>query len=279
MTSSDTGNVMANFSSRGPGPVADILKPDVTAPGVNIIAGFTPDPANATPGENFAYLSGTSMSTPHVAGVAALLRQAHPDWSPAAIKSALMTSARQDLQLPDSISDANPFDYGAGHIVPNDAKNPGLVYDVSEDDYDAYACGIGSPAVTTARCDELEAAGLSFFARDLNQPSISISRLAAQQTVRRRVTNLSDEAGTYTVQVSAPSGIRVDVVPSSLSLVPGESAIFDVTLTYESGPLDLWRFGSLTWVGDDAEVRSNIAVKPASISAPSDIRRVVWLQR
>lgn len=271
LTSNDTGSVMANFSSRGPGPVADILKPDVTAPGVNIIAGFTPDPANATPGENFAYLSGTSMSTPHVAGVAALLRQAHPDWSPAAIKSALMTSARQDLQIPESVSEANPFDYGAGHIVPNDAENPGLVYELNEDDYDAYACGIASPAVTPARCDELEAAGFSFFARDLNQPSISISRLAAQQTVSRRVTNNSDEAGTYSVQVSAPSGIRVDVVPSSLSLVPGETASFDVTLTYESGPLDLWRFGSLTWVGDDAEVRSNIAVKPASISAPGEI--------
>lgn len=271
LTSSDTGNVMANFSSRGPGPVADLLKPDVTAPGVNIIAGFTPDPANATPGENFAYLSGTSMSTPHVAGIAALLRQAHPDWSPAAIKSALMTTAKQDLQLPDSISDANPFDFGAGHIVPNTAINPGLVYDAGEDDYDAYACGIGSPAVTTARCDALEAAGFSFFARDLNQPSISVSRLAAQQTVSRRVTNLGDEAGTYTAQVSAPSGIRVDVLPSNLSLVPGESASFDVTLTYESGPLDLWRFGSLTWISDDAEVRSNIAVKPASISAPGEI--------
>lgn len=271
LTRTDTGNVMANFSARGPGPVADVLKPDVTAPGINIIAGFTPDPANAMSGENFAYLSGTSMSTPHVAGVAALLRQAHPDWSPAAIKSALMTTARQDLQLPDGINATNPFDYGAGHIVPSDAMSPGLVFELGNDDYDAYACGIASPAVDQARCDGLAAAGFSFFARDLNQPSISLSRLASQETVTRRVSNPGDEAGVYSVQVSAPSGIRVDVSPPSLSLAPGETASYDVTITYETGPLDLWRFGSMTWVGEDSDVRSAIAVKPASINAPQEI--------
>ena len=271
LTTTDNGNIMAGFSARGPGPVADILKPDVTAPGINIIAGFTPEPANATPGENFAYLSGTSMSTPHVAGVAALLRQAHPDWSPAAIRSTLITSARQDLQLPDSIAAANPFDYGSGHIVPNDALQPGLVYDVSDDEYDAFACGVASPAVTSARCTELAAAGHSFFARDLNQPSISISRLASQQTVTRRVTNLSDEAESYNVEIVAPPGINVSVTPPTVSLGPGESTNFDVTLTYESGPMDLWRFGAITWIGDDHDVRSTLAVKPTSITAPSEI--------
>ena len=271
LTKNETANVMANFSARGPGPVGDILKPDVTAPGVNIIAGFTPDPANAMSGENFAYLSGTSMSTPHVAGVAALLLQAHPDWSPAAIKSALMTSARQNLQIPDRVRVANPFDFGAGHIVPNDAMDPGLVFDVSNDEYDAYACGIASPAVDTARCNQLAAAGFSFFARDLNQPSISLSRLASQQTVTRRVSNPGDEAGVFNVQVTAPSGIRVDVNPPSLSLAPGDSVSYDVTLTYESGLLDLWRFGSMSWVSNDHEVRSTIAVKPSSINAPEEI--------
>jgi len=271
LTTTDNGNIMASFSARGPGPVADILKPDVTAPGVNIIAGFTPEPANATPGENFAYLSGTSMSTPHVTGVAALLRQAHPDWSPAAIRSALITSARQDLQLPDSIAAANPFDYGGGHIVPNAALQPGLVYDVSDDEYDAFACGVASPAVTPARCTDLAAAGHSFFARDLNQPAISISRLASQETVTRRVSNVSDEAESYNIEIAAPPGISVNVAPPTISLGPGESANFDVTLTYESGPMDLWRFGSITWIGDDHDVRSTLAVKPASITAPSEI--------
>ncbi len=271
LESSDTGNIMANFSARGPGPVADVLKPDVTAPGVNIIAGFTPEPANAMSGENFAYLSGTSMSTPHVAGVAALLRQAHPNWPPAAIKSALMTSARQNLQNPNSAIGAHPFDYGAGHIVPNAAIDPGLVFEVSDDEYDAYACGIASPAVDQARCDELAAAGYSFFSRQLNQPSISVSRLVSQATLQRRVTNPGNEAVSFNVQVTPPSGIRVDVNPPSISLAPGESASYEVTLTYESGALDLWRFGSMTWVSNDHEVRSPIAVKPASINAPGEI--------
>ncbi len=271
LTTPDSGNLMATFSARGPGPVADILKPDVTAPGINILAGFTPDAANAAPGENFAFLSGTSMSTPHVAGVAALLLEEHPTWTPAAVKSALMTTARQDMQIAESITAANPFDFGAGHIVPNDAFDPGLIYDVSIDEYDAFACGVASPAITTTRCDALSAAGVSFHARDMNQPSISISRLANQQVVSRRVTNVDDEADSYTVTVSAPPGIRVNVDPSSISVAPGASATFDVTLTYESGPMDLWRFGSLTWSSESHDVYSTIAVKPTSISAPAEI--------
>ena len=269
--STDVGDTMATFSARGPAPVGDILKPDVTAPGVNIIAGFTADPANATPGENYAYLSGTSMSTPHVAGVAALLLQQHPNWSPAAIKSALMTTARQDLTLPGGIAPANPFDFGAGHIVPNDAFDPGLVYDISDDEYDAYACGIRSPAVPTSRCDQLVADGFSLLARDLNQPSIAISRLANTVTTSRRVSNPTDEAQVFNVQVAAPPGLSIEVSPSTLNIGPGESAGFDVTTTFVSGPLDLWRFGSLTWTNDDYAVRSPIAIKPAAITAPSEV--------
>jgi len=271
LTTEDTGNVMASFSARGPAPIADILKPDVTAPGINILAGFTPDAANATQGEDFAFLSGTSMSTPHVAGVAALLLQAHPGWTPSALKSALMTTARQDVSASAGLADANPFDYGAGHIEPNSALDPGLVYDVLDDEFDAFACGTASPAVAAARCDALADAGLSFAPVDLNQPAIATARLISSRTVARRVTNVSDEAGAYTVSVSAPPGIGVDVSPSSLSLGPGESASYDVTLSFLSGPLDLWRFGSLTWSNESIDVYSPIAVKPASVLAPAEV--------
>lgn len=271
LTTDDTGNVMATFSARGPAPVPDILKPDVTAPGLNILAGFTPDAANAAPGENFAFLSGTSMSTPHVAGIAALLVQAHPSWTPSAIKSALMTTTRQDIKASAGLGDANPFDFGAGHVVPNSALDPGLVFDVSDDEYDAFACGIASPAVSSERCDELTSAGFSFAAADLNQPSIAISDLTNERTLRRRITNVSDEAGAYTLNVVPPPGMSVDVSPSSLALGPGESADFDVTLSYLSGPLDLWRFGSLTWSGDSHDVYSPVAIRPTSITAPQEI--------
>jgi subtilisin family serine protease len=269
ITNSDSGNRMASFSARGPGPSSDILKPDVTAPGINILAGFTPDAANAAPGENFAYLSGTSMSTPHVAGTAALLLEAHPDWSPAAIKSALMTSARQDLTTEDGETSAHPFDFGAGHIVPNDAVDPGLVYDVTEEEYDAFACGTSSPAVTEARCDELAMAGYSFAAADMNQPTISIGLLSNQRTVSRRVTNVSDEPGSYTASVVAPSGVAVAVEPNSITLQPGQSMNFDVTVTMQSGPLDLWRFGSLAWENSERTVYSPMAIRPVTITAPA----------
>lgn len=271
LTEAETGNVMAAFSARGPGPVQDILKPDVSAPGVRILAGFTPDAVNATPGETFAYLSGTSMSTPHVAGVAALLIQEHPDWSPAAVKSALMTTARQSLTQSNSESAANPFDFGAGHIVPNAASEPGLVYDLGDDDYDAFACGFDFETVPDTRCDALAAAGRSFLARDMNLPTVSIGRLADRETVTRRVTNVSDEAASFTASVSPPSGMLMAVDPPVLALAPGETAAFDVTLVYESGPLDLWRFGSFTWNSSDHSVRSTVAVKPVTLNAPREI--------
>ncbi len=266
----ESGNVMAGFSSRGPGPNQDILKPDVTAPGVNILAGNTPDAANTVAGEFFAFLSGTSMSAPHVTGVAALLKQAHPDWSPAAIKSALMTTARQDLTLPDD-SAAIPFDFGSGHIVPNDANDPGLVFDISDAEYDAYSCGIASPGVSQARCDELAAAGMSFDSVDLNQPSISVSRLTSGKTISRTVTNVTDTSETYTAEIELPPGIDVQVSPASLTVGAGQTATFDVTLNFVSGPPDIYRFGSLTWVSDKHRVRSVIAAQPLSVDAPGEI--------
>jgi len=253
LESSDTGNEMATFSARGPAPVPDILKPDVTAPGVNILAGFSPDSAYSTSGENFAYLSGTSMSTPHIAGVAALIRQAHPDWSPATIKSAIMTTSRQDISSSGGIADASPFDFGGGHIDPNPAIDPGLVYEITNDEYDAFAA-------------DMENEG-----RHLNLPSVSLASLPNSQTVTRRVTNVDDESGSYLIEISPPPGMLVEVVPSSISLAPGESAEFTITITYESGPLDLWRFGSFTWRSTEHAVYSPIAVKPTSVLAPDEV--------
>ena len=265
------GNQVARFSSRGPGPVLDILKPDVTAPGVDILAGNTPEAINTTAGETFAYLTGTSMSTPHVTGAAALLKEAHPEWSPEAIKSALMTSARQDVTRDAEGTAANPFDMGSGHIVPNAAIDPGLVYETTPEEYDAFACGTESPGVDPARCAELEALGISLAAEDLNQPNIAVARLASQQTVTRRVTNVSDQSTTYVAEITPPAGVAVTVSPTTLSLGPGETATYDVTFTYTSGPLDLWRFGDLAWVSPERSVRSVLAIRPASIVAPAEI--------
>lgn len=270
LTESDTGNIMAQFSARGPGPAPDILKPDLTAPGVNILAGYSPETANATAGEFFAYLSGTSMSTPHVSGIAALLLEAHPDWTPAMLKSAMMTTAHQGLTRSDE-EPATPFGYGAGHVVPNDAIDPGLVYTLTDDEYDAFACGTASPAVSVDRCDELAVAGYSFEAADMNLPSVAVSRLANRRTITRRVTNPGLESESFTVEVVPPSGIGVAVTPPAITVPPGADATFEITLSYESGPLDLWRFGSVAWTNSERTVYSPVAVRPISITAPAQV--------
>jgi len=270
LTVDDTGNVMGSFSSRGPGPVQDILKPDVTAPGINILAGHTPDAIATVAGENFAFLSGTSMAAPHVSGIAALLRQGHPDWSPAAIKSALMTTAYQEVGMPDG-SSIIPFDFGSGHIDPNKANDPGLVYEITTDEYDAYSCGIGSPDIDQPRCDDLAANGFSFEPADLNQPNISVSRLTSTQTVTRRVTNVSENSETYNAEIELPAGVAVQVSPAALTVGPGQSVEYDVTLVFQSGPQDIYRFGAITWVSNDHRVRSVIAVQPLSIDAPAEV--------
>ena len=271
LSEEQTGNQIASFSSRGPGPVGDVLKPDVTAPGVDILAGNTPEAINTTTGETYGYLSGTSMAAPHVAGIAALLKERHPGWSPGAIKSAIMTTARQDITRDAEGTAAVSFDFGSGHVVPNDALDPGLVFDATADEYDAFACGIASPGVEPARCDELAAAGFSFAAVALNQPNIAVAQLANSQTVTRRVTNVSDTSETYVLSIEPPEGMTVEVTPSTLALGPGESASYDVTLTYRDGPIDIWRSGSMTWSSATHSVRSVLTVRPVSILAPGEI--------
>jgi len=266
----DDGNVMGRFSSRGPNLTApDILKPDVTAPGIDILAGQTPDVANGVRGEYFQYLTGTSMSVPHVAGVAALIREAQPDWSPAEIKSALMTTSRQDIVKEDGVTPADAFDYGAGHIVPNQATDPGLVYAAEKENYNAFTCGTKEPRVTEDQCQQLVADGFPTAAADLNLPSIAVSSLVSERTVRRRVTNVG-EASQYTVRIDAPPGVDVDVTPSVLSLAPNEVGEFDVRLATSSAELYEWQFGSLTWSDVSHSVYSPIAVRPVPFLAPVD---------
>jgi len=208
----------------------------VIAPGVNILAGQTPDVANGIRDELFQYLSGTSMSTPQVAGIAALIKEAHPDWSPAAIKSALVTTGRQDIVREDGETPTDPFDIGGGHVVPNLAVEPGLVYEADKEDYDAFLCGMNNNVIDGAACEQLVAAGHPTDATDLNLPSIAVSALVSAKTVRRQVTNVGD-AAQFNVEVDAPPGIDVEVNPSVLSLGSGETGVYDVTLSTVSADL------------------------------------------
>jgi subtilisin family serine protease len=264
------GNQMASFSSRGP-PLSDqnFLKPDVTAPGVNILAGHTPAVANGLRGETFQYLSGTSHAAPEVAGIAALLKEAHPEWSPGALKSALMTTAYKGVYTEKDLL-ANPFDMGAGHIDPNLAVNPGLVYDSDFRDHAAYLCGYFEAPFSASECDALAAAGFSSDARNVNLPSIAVADLITGDVIKRRVTNVGPPA-TFTAEVRPPIDVDVVVEPATLSLSTGQTAEFTVRFDDRGSPLDLWDFGELGWSDGTRAVVSPIAVQPVTLRAPREL--------
>ncbi|MGH9022291.1 MAG: S8 family serine peptidase, partial [Acidimicrobiia bacterium] len=174
------GDILAAFSSRGPQiAVPDIPKPDVTAPGVNILAATTTTPAGEgeLEGESFALLSGTSMSSPHVAGAAALLLDRHPGWSPSVVKSALMLTANPDVRQEDGVTAAGPFETGSGRIDPSAAADVGLVLEATSEDYQGYLEGLdpeGTPGSVVPVAPI-----------DLNLPAVSSSQLAGLVSTKR----------------------------------------------------------------------------------------------
>lgn len=280
LEATEVGNIMAGFSSRGVNTQsADILKPDITAPGVRILAAYTPQRlrfGNNPQGENFAYLQGTSMSSPHIAGMAALLAGENPTWTPAQIKSAIMTTARQDLVKENGLTPADPFDFGAGHTDPAPSLNPGLVYSANLGDYLGFLCGQGEAAlVSSARfgadCATLEAQGFATDASQLNYPSIAIGELIDTETISRTVTDVTGNGGSYSVNVEAPAGTTVTVATFDaagnetaspfLEVAPNGTASYTLTFNSVAGfTANEWAFGAVTLESADANVRSPIAV-------------------
>jgi hypothetical protein len=280
--------IMAGFSSRGPNQGdSNILKPDVTAPGVDVIAavssagGTTVAAATASrngivagtlvPPPDFASYQGTSMSSPHVAGISLLLKQAHPTWSPAAIKSALMTTAYSTLD--DGLAGAQngklPWAQGAGHIDPNKATDPGLVYDAGKLDYDAYQCKVNRSSVTAADCAASGTLGETY---NLNLPSITVGALVGSTTVTRTVTNVGSSTATYSASVSGLTGFTALVTPASFTLAPGAKQVFTVKLTATTAVENVWSFGALTWTDGTHVVRSPVQARTGkAIVAPAEM--------
>jgi subtilisin family serine protease len=258
----------ATFSSRGPLTAGggDLLKPDVIAPGQDIVAGVSPV---ATGGLLFDSFNGTSMSSPHVAGLAALLRDLHPDWSPMMIKSALMTTGSDVLDGPNT-NQAVIFRQGAGHVRPNSAADPGLVYEHGLSEWIAFLCG-ATTGVPPSTCASLAAAGYSLDPRNLNVPSIAIGALPGSQTIRRTVTNVGGSAATYSASVTGMAGFTTAVTPTSLSLSAGQSASYTVTITRTTGTLNAYTGGQLTWSDGTHSVRSPIVVRPVTLSVPASL--------
>ncbi|KAL0875699.1 hypothetical protein Bca101_025404 [Brassica carinata] len=268
---------MASFSSRGPNKITPgILKPDITAPGVNIVAAFT-EATSPTDIESdnrrtpFNVESGTSMSCPHISGIVGLLKTLRPQWSPAAIRSAIMTTSRtrdntRKPMVDATFHKATPFGYGSGHVQPNKASHPGLVYDLSTGDYLDFLCAIGykNKVVQLFADDPLYTCRQGANLLDFNYPSITVPKLTDSVTVTRKLTNVGPPS-TYRVYFRAPLGVEVSVEPKLLTFSEvGEEKMFQVTLQAESAKGLGYVFGELTWTDSRHHVRSPIVVELSS---------------
>ncbi|KAG0467775.1 hypothetical protein HPP92_017103 [Vanilla planifolia] len=266
---------VADFSSRGPSFTnGGIIKPDVIAPGVNILAAW-PRPVGPIGGAHFNFLSGTSMATPHVSGIVALLRNKHPNWPPAVIKSALMTTAYTLDSVGNPITDdflgvaASVFAMGSGHVDPEAANDPGMVYELYPYDYVHYLCGYyrDDAAVSSIVQGPVQCARVRAIAPEqLNYPSFGVTLGGTTVvTLTRRVTNVGEAGDAYNVYVDEPDGVRVDVIPSRLQFSQvGEVLSYDVKFslkgTIPTPVVGEVKEGRLSWISGKHLVGSPIAV-------------------
>jgi hypothetical protein len=248
---------VAGFSSRGPSLASggDLLKPDIAAPGVNVLAGVS---TIGNHGDQFGFMSGTSMAAPHIAGFGALVLGKQPTWTPAMVKSAMMTTA-YPLVNPDGSVNTDPFQGGAGHIDSTRVLDPGLVYNSGPNDWLGFLNGqgveTGAPQAGTIA------------ARDLNLPSIALGSLVGEVQVKRQLTALVP--GMYRPEVDLP-GFNVQVEPKALNFAKaGQTREVTLTIRNVGAPVGKFSTGSLTWNGPRT-VRSPIAIRPVDAQiAPS----------
>ncbi|XP_055959540.1 subtilisin-like protease SBT1.9 isoform X2 [Mercurialis annua] len=273
--------MLDDYSSRGPyARCKYVIKPDLIAPGTLVLASWSSISSVAEVGKSqlfsrFNFASGTSMAAPHVAGVAALIKKAHPDWSPAAIRSALMTTANPLDNTHSPIKDigsshlpATPFAMGSGHVDPNKSLDPGLIYDATSKDYINLLCGMNYTAkqikIITKSTQSCKTKSL-----DLNYPSFVAyfsSNLSETGRVvfefRRTVTNVGEALSSYSAKVIMPSsGIKVTVEPMKLEFKKkNEKLSYKVSLEGPKAMEDYVVHGSLSWVHDGGKyvVRSPI---------------------
>lgn len=267
--------VMADFSSRGPNRAdTSILKPDIAAPGVSIIAAaaYTQrnqaehDAINAgtlVPPAVAVVMDGTSMSTPHVAGLAALIKQQRPRWSPAMIKSALMTSAGP-VRLADGSVDGDRTGYGAGQVSPAAALAQPLAYPIAEGDYLAFLCG-GWFDPASSDCSGVT----PIKPEALNLPSFA-AEVVGQVTFTRTVRNVSTSPVTVQASASVP-GFTAQVKPAALSLAPGRSGRFQVSFTANGPVTGALASGTFAWSDGTRSVTSPVQLRSVPIQAPFEM--------
>lgn len=220
----------ASSSRGGPGITLGVMKPDLAAPGTEILAGNTGntfyDPEDKEP-VLFQVLSGTSMASPHVAGAAALIRQAHPDWTPGRIHSALMTTATaKKLFREDGATLAGPFDVGSGRLDVARVADPGITFDATKQDFLDHQNDLWV----------------------VNYPSLYVPQMGANLTVSRTVRNELGKATKLKLSVQAPADLGVSV-PAVIEIAPGASATFDIGVDASAVPAGQVRHALLSIKG------------------------------
>ncbi|CAI5465595.1 unnamed protein product [Closterium sp. Yama58-4] len=282
-TNSSNAPQMAFFSSTGPTinpslfpipsflPTNDILKPDIVGPGFQLWSSYRGKSAAsaATDPPTFNCISGTSMATPHLAGIAALLIQKNPGWTPAQVMSAMMTTASTVNNAGQPIKRANgdvatPWDYGSGQVDPSRILNPGLTLTSGFNDYVNFLASRNFQQTKHAF------PGLKGIrARkpwNLNRPTISISRLSVRgRKIVRTVRNVFDQPSTYTVKVRVPSDVQVRVTPSQFTIGPGEVQRITMILKAKK-VVRSFLFGSLRLVDEHGHTVN----MPIALRTPSD---------
>jgi subtilisin family serine protease len=266
---------VANFSSKGPNPISPgVLKPDILAPGVDVLAAYVPKPFILVGKyylvSDYVVQSGTSMAAPHVAGVGALLKAVHPEWSPAAIRSAMMTTTyamdNNGTILNSQLTglSGTPLEFGAGHINPNKAMDPGLIYDMGLQDYIEYICGLGytkkQMSVLIRRthwsCNHKSI-------HDLNYPSItavltSKTKYPVEMNFSRVVTNVGKHKAIYRAHLeNIPTGMRISVKPTTLTFTrkyQNQSFVVSIELDRDFPGVI---FGFLKWIDQDSHIVSS----------------------
>eukprot|EP00252_Welwitschia_mirabilis_P008147 TRINITY_DN19865_c0_g1_i1.p1 TRINITY_DN19865_c0_g1~~TRINITY_DN19865_c0_g1_i1.p1 ORF type:complete len:496 (-),score=74.27 TRINITY_DN19865_c0_g1_i1:93-1580(-) len=279
------GPVVVYYSSRGPCPVdnllnaADLLKPNIIAPGNLIWGAWSSDGTDSKEfqGEHFAMQSGTSMAAPHVAGVAALLKQRYPTFHPAAIASALSTTAsvidnkglpimsQHSYSNPDANQyTATPFDMGSGFVNPTAALDPGLILDAGFEDYVAFLCSRNGSAPLVLNYTGITCGPNTGMASDLNLPSITVANLINSRTVDRFFINVAANNETYNVLWSSPVGVSVTIQPKSFTIGQGETQKVTVILNATTNSTNP-SFGTILLVGSHGH-RSSMPLSIVSTS-------------
>src|SRR5690606_36565248 len=250
------GDVTAGFSSRGPNRAMDVITPSVTAPGVDILAAAGASTPEAEVDPQWTFFSGTSMASPHAAGAGALLKALEPEWTPAEIQSALMTTAVTDVTKEDGLTPADPFDMGSGRIDLDAAANAGFVLDETPADYEAADPQLGGDPAT------------------LNLASMARSQCLQACSWTRTLTGVADGAVEWTASVESSPGVTLTVEPASFTLADGETQEITVTADVLGASTDAWLFGRLTLTPSDEDVSTAtmpVAALPSTGVLPAEV--------